>query len=116
MQSHSIERFFNTSITINRKVSQKDDFGGTKDTWDKKYWEIPCRIYDKTGRPYAVILQGSTYEVTAKLACSRDVDLKLGDKIFDEIEKDTYIVVRLDKVSDIRDTNHIEAKLSRLDV
>jgi len=116
MLSNNTERFFIDSITIYRKSKVKDNFGGFTATWEKKYWQVKCRIYNKTGRPYQITIEGAVFEIIAKLMCNRNIDIVVGDKIIDEKTDEVYFAVRKSDIREIRDTSHIEVNLTKVEL
>jgi hypothetical protein len=116
MESLELKKYYNNTITLWRKSTAGDDFGGVSTTWDKLYWKIPCRIYGKQGAPYTLSLEGKQYLVEMKMMCSKNTDIKLGDKIKEDNANETYMVVFIKAARRYKDIHHLECSLSRMDV
>jgi len=113
MQSDNLKKFNNNTLTIFRRSISKDNYGGVGSEWDKKNWDIPCRLYDYRGT-YIVDVEGSKFPVTHKMICDKATDLIEGDKVKDFKNDDEYLVLSVKKVYSMNEISHFECWLSRL--
>lgn len=109
----NISKFMKNIIIIYRLKGTRDAFAGKDMAWGKKYWGIKCRIYTTKGA-YKVEVEGKKYEVSNKLMCETDVDIRPEDKITDDCDR-TFIVVRTDVLYKATVAHHIEGTLSRIE-
>ena len=114
MQPSNIKKFFNNFITIYRKTSEGDDFGGMNSVWEKKNWNVPCRIYGSRGF-YSLNVEGKRYNISKKMMCNKDTDIKYGDKITDDNAGDSLLVMEVKNIRTLKKVDHIECLLSRLE-
>jgi len=116
MASLDLKRFLNNTITIYRRSTEGDDFGGVTSEWDKKNWNVVCRIYGTRGQPFTFSVEGKNYIVSMKMMCDKFVDIKVGDKVKEDKAGQTYMVVFLKAARTHQKVHHLEGLLSRIDI
>ena len=113
MSRSKIDKFLNNYITIYKKTSTQDRYGGVKSIWEKNNWGIKGRIYGLSG-VYKITFEGKDYDISNKLVCGKDVSLAAGDKVVDNNTRGTYIAVKVYPVDTAKKLSHIEALLARI--
>jgi len=115
MPQNELLKFYDNLITIYRETKQKDGFGGSKKTWTKLSWEVPCRIYAANrGQMFQIGLTGDQYTVTEKMAISTDVDIQVSDRLEDK-DGNFFTVIKLNKKVRFKDIHHLECYLAKYD-
>ena len=114
MEPTNLDKFYSDKITIWRNVAVRDSYGGMTNTWEKKLWNISCRIYSyrQSMGEYTVTVDGIERLVTHKMNCNKKVDIVMGDKLENANYSETYRVVKVIRVRGFRDIHHIEAHLA----
>lgn len=112
MPSSNIGRYLNNWITIYRRGGVGDNYGGMDVKWEKKYWEIPCRIYALTGL-FRLTFEGMDYTISNRMMVDKAVDIKPGDKVEDGGGL-KYIVLQVARMQTGKAVHHIETYLARL--
>ena len=109
-----LDRFYADKVTLFRKLVGRDTYGGVTTTWEKKYWNIPCRIFSKVSSSTASIFQveGVERTFTHKMICNNTVDIRIGDKIENSDFSEVYIVISVSHQRQSLRIHHIEVKLS----
>lgn len=110
----NLEKFFSDRVTVFRKDIAKDSYGGVSADWEKKYWNVPCRIYSRTNIAYPITFEVSGVErpLTHKMICEAGLDIQIGDKVENSDFSEVYIVVSVSLMRQSRTSHHKEAKLS----
>ena len=115
MESVSLKKMFNNTITIWRHSDTSDSFGGNTVAWVKKYWSIACRLYARRAPNYAIKIEGQSYEADMKMIVGKGVDIVRGDKVQEDGSDHIFIVVGVVGIKSKRRLNHIECYLARID-
>ena len=108
-----LKKYLNNRMTIYRAEDVKDDHGGVQREFVKNSWEIPCRIYALAGPSYEIKFNGTNYLVSDKIMCTKDINIRVGDKIVDDNDSTTYLIIRKKSVFGRKRISHIECHIAR---
>ena len=114
----SFNRLYKNKITILRWKKVEDDYGGVQTKWIKYYWNIICRICDvntiSASTGYKITYEGKEYNITNRIICDKNTDLKEGDRVQDDSDI-VYFIVKVKKIFTRTIVHHIEAMASRIE-
>lgn len=116
MGNVGLKKFWSHKIRIYRKSEGVDDsHGGKTKSWEKLYWDIPCRIMAARGSGRVEVqMSGVLHIATHLVNCDLDVDIRSEDKVFDQNGRILYLVLGANDIFRGNKVHHKEGVLERL--
>ena len=93
MGRSDMKKWFKETANVFYSNTLSDGAGGFTKEWIRKYYQIPCRTFDRgSSGEYTIEEQGVNYPVERKILCDVDIDISKGDKIV--VDDESFIVLR----------------------
>ena len=113
MARFNLKRWFKQRANVFYKETSGDGRGGLVNSWVRKYYMLPCRVFDSSRSvQYTIEEQGINYPVEKKLLCDVNIEINKGDKV--DVDDVQYIVLRSTKPQ-ANQENHTACLLGRIE-